>query len=313
MGDPAMMLRQFIPLEPDYMHLTLSTNVSVAQVADLRALYGDAIQQRDALVPDVRKLMSSRGDQNQAEGDKLQARALSIPAALEKKLKQTLTGVQNRQFLAWKASEQPAFMRHARTKPPEPVVGDSAFVVVDPQTQAAKLFDFVRLPERSGGWKVHFGKDQQWNGMTVADMIFEANERWVLSEPLAYVLYHRAGVAACRTDFIRLVVDGEPAGYYLLIEQVNKAFLRHNEVRDDGNLYKANWTGNGLIGQHEKHINRNTGHDDLVQLVDQLEKTKARPEEQWAFIRRQFDLNQVLTHYAVRMHAHCSSGRAFVF
>ena len=301
MGDPARMLREAIRLEPDYLFLATSTNLTAAQMTEVREIYRNGIEQRDALLPEVRKLMSNRGPQNPEEGQKLQARAMAIPAEVDKKLRQALTPGQNRQLLAWKAADQPAFMRHTRTKPPEPVLGDSAFVFVDAQTKQARLFDFVRIPERSGGWKVHFGKDQEWNGMTVADMIFEANERWVLAEPLAYPLYHRAGVAGCRTDFIRLTVDGEPVGYYLLIEQVNKAFLRQNGLRDDGNLYKANWTGDGLVGQHEKHINRRTGHDDLVQLVEQLEKTKTNPDEQWNLIRREFDVNQVLTHYAVRM------------
>src|SRR5581483_732434 len=261
MGAPAVMLRQFVRLEPDYLHLATRTNLTPAQVSDLRALYRDAIEQRDAMVPDVRRIMSNRDPQTQAEGEKLQAKAEGISAGVDKKLKTILTPAQSRQFLAWKSSEPPPFMRHARTKPVEPALGDSAFVFVDPKTHEAKLFDFVRIPERSGGWKVHFGKDQQWNDMTVADIIFESKERWLLAEPLAYDLYHRAGVAACRTDFIRLNVDGQPAGYYLLIEQVNKAFFRHIGLRDDGNLYKANWTGNGLVGQHDKHINRREGHE----------------------------------------------------
>jgi hypothetical protein len=113
-------------------------------------------------------------------------------------------------------------------------------------------------------------------------------------------MHRRAGVLACRTDFLRLTVDGQPAGYYLLIEQVNKAFFRNSGMRDDGNLYKANWVGNGLVGQHDKHINRHSGHDDLVKLVEQLEKTKSNPEEQWALIRREFAVEQVINHYAVR-------------
>jgi len=269
MGDPAMMLRQFVRLEPDYLHLAASTNISAAQLAGLRDVYRDAIQQRDALLPEVRKMMSNPG-QNQAEGEKLQARAMAIPTEVDKKLKQSLTAAQTRQLLAWKSADQPAFMRHARTRPPEPVQGDAAFVIVDPKNGEPKLFDFVRIPERSGGWKVHFGKDQEWNAMSVVDLIFEASERWVLSEPLAYEVYRDAGVAACRTDFVRLTIDGQPAGYYLLIEQVNKAFFRHIGLRDDGNLYKANWMGDGLTGQNEKHINRHTGHDDLIKLVDQL-------------------------------------------
>jgi hypothetical protein len=300
-NDPAIMLRQFIRLEPDYFHLSTSTNITTAQFESLRELYRGAIQQRDALVPEVRKLMSGQGQENQAEGEKLQAKAMAIPASLEQKLKKILTPAQARQFLAWQMAELPSFMRHGRSKPPKPARGDAAFVLIDPRSPEPKLFDFVQIPERSGGWKVHFGKDQPFNGMTVIDLIFEASDRWLLSEPLSYDLYRRAGLAACRTDFFRLTVDGQPVGYYLLIEQVNKAFLRHNDLRDDGNLYKADWVGTGLVGQHEKHINRHTGHDDLIALVDQLEKTKSQPEEQWTLIRREFDVEQVLNHYAVRM------------
>jgi hypothetical protein len=276
----ARMLRQFIRLEPDYLHLATITNITAPQLVAVREIYRDAIQQRDALIPDVQKMMSNQREERQAEGEKLQTRALAIPVAVEKKLKQTLTPAQARQFSAWQAAEQPSFMRHSRKKPTEPALGQCAFVYVDPQTREPQLFDFVHIPERSGGWKVHFGKDHPWNGMTVIDLIFEESDRWLLAESLAYDFHRRAGLAACRTDFLRLHVDGQPAGYYLLIEQPNKAFLRRNGLHDDGNMYKANYVGNGLTGQHDKHINRHTGHDDLVKLVDQLEKTKTKPDEQ---------------------------------
>jgi hypothetical protein len=301
MGDPIMMLRQFIRLEPGYLHLALSTNITDAQLLAIQDVYRNAIQERDALAPELRQVMGNQRQENRDAGEKLQAKAEAIPTAVEKKLRQTLTASQARQFSTWQSSDQPPFMRHARTRTPEPVLGESAFIFVDAQTGRPTLFDFVRIPERSGGWKVHFGRDQSWNGMSVVDIIFESSDRWLLAEPLAYDLHRRAGLVACRTDFLRLTVDGQPAGYYLLIEQVNKAFFRNNEMRDDGNLYKANWTGNGLVGQHDKHINRHTGHDDLVQLVEQLEKTKSQPDEQWALIRREFDVEQVLNHYAVRM------------
>jgi len=300
-NDAAMMLRQFISLEPDYLHLAISTNITPAQLGGLCELYRDSIQQRDALIPEARKVMGNQRPENQDEGEKLQAKAEAIPVAVEKKLRRILTPGQARQFFAWQMAEQPPFMRHVRSKPPEPVRGECAFVFVDPETREPMLFDFVRIPERSGGWKVHFGKDHPWKGMTAIDVIFESSDRWLLAEPLAYDLHRRAGLMACRTDFIRLTVDGQPAGYYLVIEQPNKAFLRRSGLRDDGNMYKANWAGNGLVGQNEKHINRHTGHDDLIQLVDNLEKTKAKPDEQWALIQREFDVEQVLNHYAVRM------------
>ena len=94
---------------------------------------------------------------------------------------------------------------------------------------------------------------------------------------------------------------GGQLGYYLLIEQPNKAFLRRNGLRDDGNLYKANWAGRGIAGQNEKRTNVHGTHDDLLQLIDQLESTKANPDEQWKVIQRQLNVEEVINHYAVRM------------
>ncbi len=128
-------------------------------------------------------------------------------------------------------------------------------------------------------------------------LIFESMDRWVLAEPLAYEVYRKAGNAASRTDFVRTSVDGRPLGYQLLIEVVNKGFLRHNELPTDGNLYKCQWFGNGVVGQHEKKTYIHDGHDDLVQLVAQLGKAKG--DDQWAVIKKNFDVEQVINYFAV--------------
>jgi len=70
-NDPVMMLRQFIRLEPGYLHLATMTNVTATQLMGVRDLYRDSIQQRDALVPELRKLMSNQRPDDQ-EGGKFQ-------------------------------------------------------------------------------------------------------------------------------------------------------------------------------------------------------------------------------------------------
>jgi spore coat protein CotH len=96
---------------------------------------------------------------------------------------------------------------------------------------------------------------------------------------LAYELYRRAGVPAPLTDYIRLSVDDKSHGYYLLIEQPTRTFLRRNRRTDSGNLYKLIWYEHGVEGQHEKKTNRNTGHADIVSLVETLKRTEG--VEQW--------------------------------
>jgi spore coat protein CotH len=124
-------------------------------------------------------------------------------------------------------------------------------------------------------------------------------DRWVLAEPLAYEVYRRAGNAACRTDFVRTWIDDRPIGYQLQIEVVNKAFLKHNKVNNDGNLYKLNWFGGSVAGTHEKKTHVKGGHDDLLKVIDLLEKTKG--DEQWAVIKKNFDVEQFINYFAVNM------------
>jgi spore coat protein CotH len=53
-----------------------------------------------------------------------------------------------------------------------------------------------------------------------------------------------------------------------------------------------------VVSRHEKKTHARQGHDDLVKLVDRLNRTKG--DDQWAVIKAEFDVPQVVTHYAVR-------------
>ena len=153
---------------------------------------------------------------------------------------------------------------------------------------------------RSAGFKVHLQKDRLLNGMSTLNLIFEQMERFVLAEPMAFELYRRVENSACRTDFIRLTVDDEPLGYHLLCEQPNKAFLRENKLRDDGNLYKLIWFGHGLKGQHEKKTHITADHSDLEGTLKAINEAP-EGEARWAVIRREFDVEQVINYFAVNL------------
>jgi hypothetical protein len=193
----------------------------------------------------------------------------------------------------------PGGFRFGGPSPNPPARGKSAFVWVDPKTGEPRLFDFINVTPRSAGRRVRLHKDRPLGDMMTFVLIFEPNDRFILAEPLAYEVYRRAGNAACRTDFVRTWIDGRPIGYQLLIEQPNKAFLRHNGVRADGNLYKLQWFGRDLAGRHEKKTNVHGGHDDVAKLVAQLNKSKGK--EQWAVIKKHFDVEQVINYFAVNM------------
>lgn len=173
----------------------------------------------------------------------------------------------------------------------------SAFIHFDPSTRKTQLFDFVQVNPRKGGRKVKFYSDQPFDEMTSINLIFEYDERFLLAEPLAYELYRRAGMAAEKSYHMRVWVNGQPIGYQLVVEQPNKGFLRRNKLRDDGDLYKLLWYGDGLIGQHDKRTNKRAGHKNLVALVNQLNETSDRA--QWEVIRKNFEVEQVANYFAV--------------
>lgn len=174
----------------------------------------------------------------------------------------------------------------------------SAFVYYDPTTQKTELFDFVQIHGRKGGHKVHFYRDQMLQEMTTIALIFEGDTA-ALVEPLAYEVYRRAGMPAARSHHVRLWQDGRPQGYTVLVEQPNKAFLRRHQINDDGTMYKLIWYGGDLVGQHEKHSHRRTGHDDLIQTVTGLDESTG--DAQWQFIQNNFAVDEVATYFAVNM------------
>jgi hypothetical protein len=179
--------------------------------------------------------------------------------------------------------------------------GKSAVFYVPAEGDPAEpqLFDFVQARRRAGGWKVHFFKDQRLDEMTGINVIFEGPSRWVLAEHLSYELYRKAGMKIEKSGHMRLNVDGRNGGYYLFVEQPNKNFLARSGRDETGNLYKVQWFGRNVVDQHEKKTNPETGHDDIIQLIQNLRQKSGAA--QWAYIKEQFDVDAWVNYYAVNM------------
>ena len=294
--DTRSLLQQVLPLEPAYFYLATRDEITEAQLTSLREIYREAIQQRDSMSSEARVFMSGDGDR---EG--VMAKFDALQTGVNAKLRAVLNSSQMGRLTAWRERDQPNVMGRGGAKPARPARGKEAFVYVDAQTRVPRLFDFVSFTDRHGGYKVHFDKDHTLDGMPVINLAFKESDRWSLTEPLSYELHRRAGEDVGRIDYVRLYVDGMAVGYHLMFEQPDKAFLRRIGLRDDGNLYKGTYMGSGVIGQNTKKSKPQAGHDDLVQLVEQLEKTKSDPAAQWALIQREFEVEKLVSHYAVRM------------
>jgi hypothetical protein len=178
---------------------------------------------------------------------------------------------------------------------PEPARGNGAFVFADTNGGPVQLFDHVQVERRSGGWNVHFLRDQPFDGMSSLNVIFE-NFRWALTEPIGYEVFHRAGVPAPRAGHMRVWENGRLRGYHLWVEQVNKAFLNYRRRDSDGDMFKLVWYGRDIVGQHDKRTNPLTGHTNLLALINALERM--RGGDQWQLIRERFNVGELASYYA---------------
>lgn len=189
--------------------------------------------------------------------------------------------------------------RRGRTPPAEPARGDAAMIVFPAGGGSVQTFDHIRVTPRQGGWKVRLAKDRLLDQMSTLNVLFEFRPRYVLSEHLSYEVYRAAGVAAPLSGHWRVWHNGRPLGYHLYVEQPNTSFLRRNRLDPDGDLYKLLWYGDGIVGQHEKKNNPETGHGRLVEAIEGLRES--RGEAQWDFIQRHFELEAFASYYAVNM------------
>ena len=195
------------------------------------------------------------------------------------------------------------FNRGQPSDSPRATRGTSALIYVDTRRNATTIFDYVHTPERPNrrGYKVFFAKDQRLNGMNSVSLIFEGSERMMLAEALAYDLYHQANCPAPLAEFVRVSVDDRMQGYHLMVERINRSFLRRNELDDNGNLYKLLWFGGDVTGQHAKRTHPENGHADLLDVIRQLEQNQSNPARQWQIIQTNFDADEVAGYFAVNM------------
>jgi hypothetical protein len=139
---------------------------------------------------------------------------------------------------------------------PRPTRGASTLVYVDQEKGVTTVFDHISTVPRNNdrGFKVFFHKDHTLAGMSSVNLVFEGSEWSLLAEALAYDVYRRAGCPAPLAEFARVWVDGKLAGHHLMVERVNRSFLRRNRIDDSGNLYKLLWMGRDPVSQHETHL-----------------------------------------------------------
>lgn len=185
------------------------------------------------------------------------------------------------------------------TREREPSRGNAAFVFYPDKETTPQLFDFIRITPRHGGLKLRFHSEAPYDGVSVLNVLNEGDPRYLLSEFLSFEMFRRAGVPSPKAGHLRLTIDGRSAGHYLTVEQPNRSFLERHSRDRNGNLYKLQWFGRGVIDQHEKKTNRHQGYEDVVQTISGLRRLEG--ENQWRYIQQHFNVPEFASYYAVNM------------
>lgn len=146
-----------------------------------------------------------------------------------------------------------------------------------------------RGAKRSGGMNVKF-IDRKWNEWKEVNLIPIRLAEELLAEELSYELYSLVGVPSSISYPVRIYVNGEYYGFFMLVEEVDKHFLeKHNFEK--GNLYKSQ-SGNEHIPQYAgigkeqiedfikqqypKITNKDDDYSDLIHLIYGLDALPKR-------------------------------------
>ncbi len=180
----------------------------------------------------------------------------------------------------------------------------------------------VRLRGKIGSFRTLDGKpkfaidvnytnvDQRYYGLEEISLNNEVVDCGYLREPLAYRIFHDAGIAAPRTGFARVSVNGADYGLYVVVETPDDRFIKRNYTDTTGNLY------DGKYVYYEDHsytlLDFTTLTEDLFQLEEGTDVGNtdvyavvsaianiAEPEDWYDALATLVDLRQVETYLVV--------------
>jgi len=102
-----------------------------------------------------------------------------------------------------------------------------------------------------------FISGQNYDGLKKINFSNGFKDPSCMREKLFFDVCRQANVPAPRTSFAEVTFNGEPWGFYTVVEQIDDQFLDWNILEDDGNLFKAgdNFGGGGPGGGGPGGIN----------------------------------------------------------
>ena len=109
--------------------------------------------------------------------------------------------------------------------------------------QRGNFTNIITVYGRKKPMKISFDNfiDQSFDGIKKLNLNNFTNDPSLLHEAISYKIFRDNGIPTCRTSFAKVFVNDEYLGIYLLVENIDKTFLKneYGSANNDGNLYKT--------------------------------------------------------------------------
>ncbi len=153
--------------------------------------------------------------------------------------------------------------------------------------------------------KVQFDSLAFENGADVLNFNAEYSDKSYIRQYLSSRLMQEANQVCFQSEHVKLYLNGKYLGLYLMVENVNKDFLKARDIDHKGNLYKATKDG-ACLSVHddiqvkwEKKTNAKQSFRDLEALITALNNVS--DEAYYDFAQRTFDYDKMVNILALNM------------
>ena len=173
-----------------------------------------------------------------------------------------------------------------------------------------KLSMKVKFNEFESGQRYYGVKRLQFHAMNM--------DPGMMVERMAYKLFREMGVAAPRTAYVRLVINGDFVGIHLLVEQVDGQFVRSRfSEGGKGNLYKEAWpittSPDFYLGSLRTNRDEDPSAEKMVAFYQDLEADPDAAIRKWLdidYMMRYFAVDRAIKHDDGVQHFYCWGGEA---
>ena len=151
-----------------------------------------------------------------------------------------------------------------------------------------------------------FVPDQEYMGLQKVMLNNSSQDGTYLAELMGLSLYRDAGLPAARVTHAYVQLNGRDLGLYVVVEAINKDFLRQHFKSPKGNLYEA------YLADIDSNMDQDNGEGtDQADRKALLEATKITdPAKRLEALHKLFDVDRFISHLVLEMFTSHTDGYA---